>query len=437
MKQYKNIFCVALLTSVFLIFSPMLLADTSIHGVVVNGSDNKNAAGVNLELRRNGDPGKDGKLIATSISAADGKFSFKVPLAEHDSLLVVRARFQGFSYEVPAYDGGQRLGQFDVKIDPSKVRLPVYDTTTSLVPLTFAVHHLEVKSTPGGIKCSERIVVNNPTKKTFLGLGQNHATILLDLPDDAKNVTLDPQVTDGKLIKNPGGYSIAKAIVPSINGEDTNLIVNYEMDWPSKLPWKRSLNLSREIQYSTRFFFVQRSDTERGLQVKGFKIAEKAKDPLSLDQTVQLNINGEPQGRVINAIGSPKADDFALVPGDELQIEVSNPVNPTFWAFFGFLLLLIVLIPLSLWRRSATPSSNNVKADKMGEPVNAQSVSRRTLQPGATSSKWLETPEAVVLIEQLAALDEAFTAGEIEEEDYLARREVCKRALLQFAPEKQ
>jgi hypothetical protein len=437
MKYFNHFFCIALLSSVLVAFSPRLSADTSIHGVVVNGSTNQNVAGVDLELRRNSDPGKEGKLIATTVSTAGGKFSFKVPLTEHDSLLVARARFKGFSYEVPAYDGGQRLGQFDVKIDPSKVRLPVFDTTNSLVPLTFAVHHLEVKSKPGGIKCSERIVVNNPTKKTFLGLGTNHATILLDLPDNAKNVTLDSQVTDGKIIKNPGGYSIAKAILPSVNGEDTNIIVNYEMDWPSKLPWKRSLDLTREIQYPTRFFFVQRSDTERGLQVKGFKITEKTKDPLSPDQTVQLNINGEPKGRVINAIGSPKAEDYALVPGDELQIEVSNPVNPTFWAFFGFLLLLIVLIPLSLWRRSVAPSSNNIKADKMGEPVNAQSVNRRTLQPGVTSSQWLEAPAAVGLIEQIAALDEAFAAGELQEGEYRARRDVYKRALLQFAPEKQ
>src|SRR5690606_18123223 len=104
-------------------------------------------------------------------------------------------------------------------------------------------------------------------------------------------------------------YSIAKAILPSVGDETTDLIVNYELDWPSKLPWKRSLDLSREIQYPTRFFFVQRSDTERGLQVKGSVISDKEKKPLSSDQTVQLNINGESQGRVINAIGSPKSED--------------------------------------------------------------------------------------------------------------------------------
>jgi len=435
MKQYKPTFCITVLASLLLILAPVLLADTVIQGVVVNGSNDQNIAGVSVELRRNADPGKQGKLIGTTVSGAGGKFGFKVPLAEHDSLLVAQARYKGFSYEVPAYDGGKRLGQFNVDIDPSKVRLPVFDTTKSLVPLNFVAHHLEIKSRPGGISCVERYLVNNPSRKTFLGLGPNNATILLDLPDGAKNVTLDPAVTDAKLVKNPGGYSIAKAILPSIGGDTTDLIVHYEMDWPSKLPWKRSLDFSREVQYPTRFFFVQRSDTERGLQVTGSKITEKEKEPLSPDQTVQLNIEGNSQGRVINAIGNPKSEDDALVPGDHLQIEVSNPVNPTFWAFLGFLLLLIILIPLSLWRRSVGPSPNDVKADKMGEPVKVKSVYGETLQSGAASDDWLKSPAAVALINQLAALDESFAAGEMEEEDYRTKRDACKRALLQFAPE--
>lgn len=436
MKQYNRLFRAFLLSFVLMAFAPVLFADTAIHGVVVNGSNNQNVAGVNVELRRNGDPGKAGKLIATTVSGAGGKFSFQVPLAEHDSLLVARAIYEGFPYEVPAYDGGQRLGQFNVKIDSSKVRLPVFDTTTSLVPLDFVVHHLQIESRPGGIKCVERMVVNNSSKKTFLGLGKNHATILLDLPKGAKNVALDPQITDGKIVKNPGGYSIAKAILPSVGDENTNLIVSYEMDWPSKLPWKRSIDLSREIQYSTHFFFVQRADTERGLQVEGERIADKVKEPLSPDQTIQLQINGESQSRVVNAIGSPQSEKVALLPGDRLEIEVSNPINPTFWLFLGFLVLLIILIPLSLWRRSIAPSTNVAKADKIGEPVQEPSVYGRTPEQGESSQDWLKAPCAVQLIEQIAALDDAYADGQMTEEEYHAKRDACKRALLQFAPEK-
>jgi hypothetical protein len=76
-----------------------------------------------------------------------------------------------------------------------------------------------------------------------------------------------------------------------------------------------------------------------------------------------------------------------------------------------------------------------VKADKMGEPVNEQSVYGRTSQSGATSTVWLQTPAAATLIEQIAALDEAHAAGDIDNEEYHAQREACKRALLQFAPD--
>jgi hypothetical protein len=263
MKLYKILFYIICLPC----FSSVLFANTLIQGVVVNGSNNHNAAGLKVELRRRGDPGKPGKLIATTTSDSAGKFTFQVPPAETDSLLVAVADYQGFPYEVPAYDGGQRLGQFNVKIDPSKVRLPVFETTSALVPLEMRVSHLNVKPRPGGLSCVEFLIINNPSQKTFLGIGPDKATVLLDLPKGAKNVRLDPQVIGAKLNKRPDGYSITQPIPPTLNTEGTALIVDYDIDWPSRLPWKRSVDLSREVQYPTRFFFVQRSQDDGALQV--------------------------------------------------------------------------------------------------------------------------------------------------------------------------
>ncbi|MEO6908081.1 MAG: hypothetical protein ABI210_09355 [Abditibacteriaceae bacterium] len=424
MKLYKNVVFAVLLVCLSTAFSSTSFAASVVKGVVINGSNNQNVAGLKVELRRSGDPGKSGKLIAATTSGVDGSFSFLVPKTEIGSLLVATATYQGYPYEVPAFDGGQHLAQFNVKIDATKVRLPVFQTTSSLVPLEVRVSHLNVKPLKGGLTCVEFLIINNPSKKTFLGIGPDKATILLDLPKGAKNVRLDPQSVDGKLNQRPDGYSISQPISPTLNTEGTAIIVDYDIDWPSRLPWKRTLDLTTEIQYPTRFFFVQRSADDAALLVSGPK--------LHADQSVKMNIEGKPIDSLINAVGNPQESKAALLPGDELKIQISSPINPTFWAFLGFLVLLIILIPLSLWRRSAAPSPIDAKADKMGEPVHDQSVYSRTSE----SNNWLKSPKAVDLVEQIAALDDSFAAGEIDEADYQAERQDCKDVLLQLASRK-
>jgi hypothetical protein len=148
------------------------------------------------------------------------------------------------------------------------------------------------------------------------------------------------------------------------------------------------------------------------------------------DQNIQLNVNGNPVNSIINSIGDPQATKTALVPGDELDIHVSSPINPTFWAFLGFLVLLIILIPLSLWRRPA----KETEAGKIEEPVLQQSVYGRTSESTGPSNQWLQEPAAVQLIEQIAALDEVHAAGQMDEEEYRHKRDALKGALLQLAP---
>lgn len=442
MKLSKNTVYAVLLPCLLLIFSSALFANPVVKGVVVNGSNNKNVAGIKVNLRRSGDPGKPGKLVASTTSGANGKFTLSVPKDEEGSLLVAMATYQGYPYEVPAYDGGQHLTQFNVDIDPTKVRLPIFETTSSLVPLQVSVGHLNIKPRKGGLSCVEFLIINNPSKKTFMGIGPDKATVLLDLPKGAKNVRLDPKTVGAKINKRPNhGYSISIPITPTMNTQGTAIVLDYEMDWPSSLPWKRSVDMTTEIQYPTKFFFVQRASTDGDLHVTGFVQrdstdgdAHVAGPKLGADTSVKMNIDGKPIDSIINAIGNPQKSKIELLPGDKLKIQISSPINPTFWAFLGFVVLLIILIPLSLWRRGTAPSPNDAKADKMGEPVPDQSVNSRTAQTNVASGDWLKTPAAIQLVEQIAALDEAFAAGEMEEEEYLAERDNCKRSLLQFAP---
>jgi hypothetical protein len=412
------------LLSLLLASTPLLAAPTRIAGQVLNDTTGKPAVGAVLEFVK-ARQGSDPVLVAKMRSDAGGKFGVALNLARED-LVFARCNWMGHVYVAPAYDGGGKLQAMGVKLDPQKLKLRIFDTTTSLVPLTFLVHHLAVESAPGGLKCHERFVVENPTRKMFLGLGPRHATLLISLPPGAKNVKLDPGIADAKLEKRPDGWAIIKPIAPNIGGaDDRNVIaINYEMKWPSSLPWGRTIDFSRRLQYPTKFFFVAREDADKKLKVEAPK--------LSKDQQAPVNIQGQPQTRWVNIAGRPMGDKPVLQSGDVLNIKISSPVEPLFWGFLGFVVLLLVAIPVVLFRRGKPRLASEAASRKIAEPKSAepQPQASVSMQPCAPEAP-VFTLEAEELIERIARLDDAYARGEVEPPEYRRQRAVWKNAVVE------
>jgi hypothetical protein len=137
-------------------------APTQISGVARNGSqDNRPLAGARVDLIRPANPKqKVGRVtIATTQTDAAGRFSFPPREYSADDLLMANVSKGGFDYPVVAFDGGQKLKQVGINVNPKKVELLVFDTSTKPVPLDFQVHHLAISKTATGIRCIERIVV--------------------------------------------------------------------------------------------------------------------------------------------------------------------------------------------------------------------------------------------------------------------------------------
>jgi hypothetical protein len=280
----------------------------------------------------------------------------------------------------------------------------------------------------------ERIVVENPTRKLFLGLGQRRATILINLPKDAKNVKLDPEITDAKLEKRPDGWAIIKPIAPSVgsSAERNLIIINYDMKWPSSLPWQRNLDFSRKLQYPTKFFFVAREDADKKLKITAPK--------LSADQQAPLNVQGQPQTRWVNAAGSPMGKTPVLQAGDDLTIRISSPVEPMFWGFLGFVVLMMVAVPAVLFRRGKGEPEARETGNKIAEPQAPASVSMPPSTPDASWSLSQSAPETQELIERIARLDDEYSSGQVGSEEYRAQRakwksEVVERMLQKPQPD--
>lgn len=404
-------------------------APTVISGLAKDGTNaNKPLAGATVQLVRPGDKGKKTTLAVTQTDAA-GRFAFPARDYGASELLMASIPHQGFDYWAVAYDGGNKLKSVGIDVKPQKVDLLVFDTSTQPVPLDFKVHHLAIESGEKGLKCVERIVVHNHSRQTLLGVGPRKISVLLDLPKAAKNVRLDPKITDAKLIETPNGWGVVRPITPDAYGAPNNIIVTYEVEWPPSLPWAKAMDLSRKTIYPTKFFFVARTTEDKELKITAPKLSSDAEAPVPID--------GQTQTRIVNSIGAPRMPQggapMALPAGQNLQIGISRPVSPLFWGFAAMTLALCLFLPLAMVK----PRRKN-REPKSAEPAYEGLVSEQSSAQGAVfpalngfGTDLALTPASRDLIQKIADLDDQNEAGTIAPGEYQSRRAAWKKQLIE------
>jgi len=403
---------------------------TVIAGTATNGTSNKPVAGEVVQLvRPKDDNTKD--LITTTRTDAQGHFAFPPRVYGDDDLLMADINHNGFDYWGVAWDGGHKLESVGMNVIPSKVDLLVFDTTTQPVPLDFEVHHLAISSTATGLHVIERIVVENPSKLTFLGIGPRKISILLNLPPTAQNVKIDPKANDATLARTTDGWGIIRPITPDAYGVRNAIIVDYDVDWPSQLPWERTIDFSRYLSYPTKFFFVARETKDKDLKVDAPGLSPDEEQPLPIDGATQI--------RIVNSVGAPMMPRPALEAGKYEEIRVSKPVNPSFWGFGGIILALCLFIPVAVLRPKSGPGAKNSKSGEPGWPGNvivatsayADSDFPLSLPLQGFGTDFALNDNSRALIQQIADLDDLYEAGKIEKDEYQQRRNAWKTKLIE------
>ncbi len=414
-----------------------LALPTTISGVAKDGSNgNRPLADVAVQLIR---PAKEGGKVtlATTRTDAAGRFSFPARQYPDADLLMANISRGGFDYPAVAFDGGRKLKQVGITVNPQKVELLVFDTSTQPVPIDFQVHHLAISTTKTGIHCIERIVVHNHSKTTFLGVGPRRISVLLDIPKAAKNIKLDPKIADAKLIETKDGWGIVKPVTPDAYGVSNALILSYDMDWPSAMPWAKNIDLSRKAVYPTKFFFVARTTEDKDLLVTAPK--------LSPDTDAPVPIDGQTQTRIINSLGAPMMPQGgappALSAGQELSIQVSKPVSSTFWGFAVMTVALCLFLPVAMIkpkRKNGAASKAESAPVNFAEPSNGALVSEQSWARDGIygASNGLGTDLALTqtsreLIQKIADLDDLREAGKVEDAEYRTRRTAWKTQLIE------
>jgi len=423
-------------------------ASVRISGTVLNQTTKRPAPNAPVQLLRPAGERDKETTVAKGKADANGRFSIGPITVADDDFLIARVNWQKFEYEAPAFDGGRRLQAepFNMKIDPAKVQVEVYNSTVKYVPLQFTVHHLALKTQSGGVQCTERIVVENNTNQTLLGIGEKGASVLLDIPTKAKDVKLDPSLESLKLVKTQHGYAVSMPVTPAAYNHRNAIIVHYTMAWPSWKPWERTIDLTKTSQYATKFFFVARETDDKKLEVKAPKLGP--------DQDQPVPIDGKEETRIVNMVGRPMGGEPVVKENEKLDIKVSLPVNPLFWGFLGFMVVLCLLVPVAMLKLPSNKRRAAAAPAKIAEPlskisVNAGTSSRNANLPdqrinqagpsfGSDFAIVGDVPSGVgneqanTLIRQIAELDELHESGKLEKAEYQAQRSVWKEKLVEL-----
>jgi hypothetical protein len=302
----------------------------------------------------------------------------------------------------------------------------------------FVVHHIAIERVERTLKCTERIVAQHESNWVYDG-SAGTPKIKLYVPPGAKDVQLDPKITNGTIEQQGSDYFFVfkdKTLLPAGMQRPAAILMDYVLDWPASVPWNRKLDISHKVYYPTGFFFVARPPEAKDLKVIAPRLGadETTSIPNAEQQTVQKIVNS-----IGGTMGDPKQGP-ALKPGDTIAITLQQPVNPLVWAFVMFIGALIVIVPLVLrnsgGRAAVTdtesPYDDEELAVNLPEPAYRADVLGATFDGPANSAG----KNAQDLIFAIAQLDEDFAGGGVDEKTYQSRRALWKKELVELLDDK-
>jgi mono/diheme cytochrome c family protein len=256
------------------------------------------------------------------------------------------------------------------------IPITVYESTADAAHVSIAtLHIIAVPGASGGLDVSEIYVLSNSGDRIVAGFGQ--PVLHLGLPTSAAQVMPDPNMPPDVLVQKDGALDYFDAIPVGPNGGQ--LIFRYNIpNGPFKLDRPLFQNVSSV-----------------NLLVEG--------DPTQLTVTgAQLTATGtqDMQGKTYQQFRAS-----GLTPGQTLALTIAGPGGSFDWRILaGIGLVIVGVVGVFVWQRGRSQ--------------------------GATADS--SAGQRDDLIDQIAALDDSFAAGSIDEVNYKAKRAKLKERLLKL-----
>ena len=356
---------------------------SDISGQVVNGTTGvETVDGVTLTLH----VFHQGELAETRTVApgADGRFVFKEVAHQGEPLYVLIATYHDIPYSVELRPDSA-LGD---------VHLAVYEPTGSLDALAAASDSLFILGADSGsrtLSALEVIEVVNDADRTFLpdlAIGEAMAFLRFPLPPGAFNLQVESELPQGQVLQIDRGFALTTPVPPGEHGIAFTYTIPYS---------GRELELSRSFPHGAGVFRLFVTED------LGSVIAD------GLDGLGSMPIgNTVYQGFVAGELGR----------GERVEVTLAGLPEPSVWQ------RLREGTSLGSWGTASIPLAFALALSLL--LIIALLRGRRAEPAGSIPQ------DRLTMMRALADLDGRFQQGEVEEEEYRARRQDLKAWLLRL-----
>ncbi|MCW5853528.1 MAG: c-type cytochrome [Anaerolineae bacterium] len=327
-------------------------------------------------------------LVSVPV-AADGTFKFDSLLTSADYSYGVTTRYNGVDYYSPLV----RLAANDSK---QATTISVYETTTTDPGVRIAqVHVIAEFLDTQTLRIGELYDVENTGQRTLVA-SAGGTTFPLTLPTGAVNVRFQDDELDEQKVRDGDQLRIGLAWPPG----HRQLLLSYD------LPYRGQASLTRAWPYPVSDANVLVADVGLQVQAEGLQIKQTAQPSAGMNYLTYA-AQTLPAGRpvTVRLSGTPSLQPASASAGAGSAVGVR--VQPSYQSslrWIGLALALLALASALVWPRLRR--------------VSASGPSRGDI-------------ERERLLDRLADLDDAYTAGELVETEYRVQRTEAKARLVQ------
>jgi hypothetical protein len=331
-------------------------------------------------------------LTMTTTLDAGGSFDFTLTQVPPDLAYVVTVEHEGIRF-------GSDFGSVDRDDPVLQLPVTVYDTTTDASTIAVDQLHLILEFGDGQVQVNELYQFSQNAQAVFVGEtgDPDGGTVEVVLPEEAADPTFDRSFggVDSffpaeDVIASDGGWADTVAVRPGRGA--LNLLVRYT------LPYESGMEIAHPVNYDVNgvnlvladagVTLVEEAawDSQGPQSMSGATFLNYTHGPVASGGTVAFSLQGEPQAVADPSAGVPAVRD------DNQELVIGS----------GALLLALAIAAylIRLWQRRPAPAVASSAAEQREQ-----------------------------LLYAIAELDDAYEAGTMDEETYLAQRQELKEEL--------
>lgn len=359
----------------------------TITGTVINGSGGDLPGGLIVTLHAFDQM----QLVMTDTATLDdsGVFAF-----ENVDVPVGRSFLTTVEFDQVLY--GSDVVTVETQGQPILLDMQVYEQTDD--PSALVVDRLHIffeLADEQTLRVAELYVISNPGPSTVVGEGPGKPVLQFHLPPGATNLRIEDGELGDRYLQTEGGFADTVPVRPGMG--------NYQVLYSYELPYNRSLDLVRPVQFSTQAVVVL--SPENGVKVRsetlvdagtrelqGFQYHTYSGDAMPAGSEIRLSLSGRPSTPAATSESSTTTTNL-LIGGGALGIA-----------------MLTVGVWMFLRERRST---GEIDQEPAGEPDDSRED----------------------LMDAILALDDLYQEGKLPEDAYRQRRGELKDRLAQLMGE--